>query len=46
MCDTRFDVGTTFCALLRFFECDIQQYAGVPRNKITTEYKAIKMYFI
>ena len=28
-----------FFASLRFFECNFQQYADVPRKKLTTEYK-------
>ena len=39
------ELDLLFCASLRFFECEFQQYADVPRNKITTEHKA-KMYFI
>ena len=35
-----------FCASLRFFGCDFQQYADVPRNKITTEYKAKNVFYL
>ena len=36
VCDTIFDVGTTFLCFASFL-CDFQQYAEVPRKTLTTD---------